>query len=250
MARNVLLLTATVAPLAGIPSLARVDPSLRFRDYQTAFSFYTELLDTCFDAIIFAENSKFDLAALKASVASTPRAENIEFISFYGLDYPPEYGRGYGEFKLVDHSIATSKLLLPDDIVWKVTGRYIIQNIRRIVARRPPTADLYCHARNYPYRLCELYLLAWNCRGYRAVIQGIYPKLRNDVIQSRITMEETSFRNVIDSSMDTITVVPRFNVIPIVSGVRGWNNTPYSVKWSPKLIARRLAHLLVPSLWI
>lgn len=92
-------------------------------------------------------------------------ADSVEFLSFYGLDYPLAYGRGYGEFKLIDHAIANSKLIGAgrfDDVVWKVTGRYIIENIVKIVRSRPFDADIYSHKRNYPYRVCELYLLAWN----------------------------------------------------------------------------------------
>jgi hypothetical protein len=250
MPRNVLLMTATIAPLPGIPALARTDPKLRLQDYQEALAFYTRLLDSCFDAIVFAENSNSDVSLLVDAVAQSPHFNKIEFISFYGLDYPPSYGRGYGEFRLVDHAIENSKLLSSQDVIWKVTGRYIIENIGSVVKSRPPAADLYCHMRNYPYHLCELYLLAWTRRGYEAVIKGNYPKMRNDIRPNTHTVEETSFREVIDQSLGSINVVPRFYVVPIVRGVRGWDNSQYSKKWSFKIIARRIAHILVPSLWI
>ena len=250
MPRNVLLMTATITPLPGLPSLARTDPKLRLQDYQTALLFYANLLGDCIDAIIFAENSKSDVSSLVQSVKANPRFEQVEFISFYGLDYPPNYGRGYGEFRLVDYAIANSKLLRPDDIIWKVTGRYIIENIRTIIRSRPPTSDLYAHMRNYPSRLCELYLLAWTTRGYETAIKGIYPKLRSDQVPNVVTMEEVTFRKLTDPLFGTINIVPRFKVIPVVRGVRGWDNSQYSKRFGLKNIARRLAHLFVPSLWI
>ena len=155
-------MTATITPLPGIPVLARTDPKARLQDYQEALAFYSGLLGGCFDAIVFAENSNSDVSPLIAASSKRRHFDKLEFISFYGLDYEPKHGRGYGEFRLVDHAISTSKLLRSDDVIWKVTGRYIVKNIERIVDLRPPDSDLYCHLRNYPYRLCELYLMAWN----------------------------------------------------------------------------------------
>jgi hypothetical protein len=244
-------MTATIAPLPGIPALVRTDPELRLRDYQEAFAFYASLLGDCFDAIIFAENSNSDVSAIApGSSGNRIAASNVEFMSFYGLDYPPAWGRGYGEFKLVDYAMEHSKLMQPDDVVWKVTGRYVIGNVRRIVETRPSTADVYCHMRNFRYRLCELYLLAWTKRGYESVIKGIYPKLRNDIIPNVHTIEETLFRKIVDQSFTKVEIVPRFRVVPIVRGIRGWNNSQYSSPWSLKLIARRLAHTFTPSIWI
>jgi hypothetical protein len=243
-------MTATITPLPGIPALARTDPKLRVQDYQASLAFYSSMLGRCFDAIIFAENSNSDLSPLVAAHAKSRYFDKLEFISFYGLDYKPAYGRGYGEFLLVDHAIDTSKLLLPDDVIWKVTGRYIVRNIERIVVSRPPTSDLYCHMRNYPYRLCDLFLLAWTRHGYESVIKGIYPKLRNDIVPNKHTMEETLLREVLDQSRRHLNIVPRFKVVPIVDGVRGWDNSQYSKKWSVKIAARRLARICIPSLWI
>jgi hypothetical protein len=104
--------------------------------------------------------------------------------------------------------------------------------------------------RNYRYKLCDLYLLAWTQRGYEAAIKGIYPQLRNDIIPNSLTVEEALFRKLIDRSFGAINIIPRFNVVPVLRGVRGWDNHEYSEAWSFKIIARRLAHIFVPSLWI
>jgi hypothetical protein len=250
MPRNILLMTATIRPLPGIPALARTDPKVRLQDYQRSLVFYSGHLGSCFDAIVFAENSASDLSPLAAATANCRHFDKIEFIPFSGLDYKPSYGRGYGEFQLIDHAIKTSKLLLPDDVIWKVTGRYIVKNIERIVASRPQTADLYCHMRNYPYRLCELYLLSWSRRGYEVLIKNIYSKLRNDVNPNEHTIEETLFRELADQSREKINIVPRFKIVPILEGFRGFDNRQYRNAWSIKTAARRLARIFLPSLWI
>lgn len=250
MPRNILLMTTTVTPLAGIPALARTDPAKRMQDYRASIAFYSDLLKDCFDGIIFAENSATDIAAIMADANVKHRLDLVEFLSFYGLDFPPQYGRGYGEFRMIDYAVAHSKLLMPDDIVWKVTGRYIVKNIKRIVRSRPSNADLYCHLRNYPYRLCELYLMAWNSAGYENILRGVYPALRNDIVPGKHSTEEALFRDLIDQSSGRAKIVPRFAAVPIVEGVRGWDNSHYSHAWSMKIAVRQLANILVPSLWI
>jgi hypothetical protein len=250
MPRNILLMTATITPLPGIPVRARTEPKVRLQDYQASLAFYSGLLDGCFDAIIFAENSNSDLSSLIAASTKRRHFDKLEFISFYGLDYEPKHGRGYGEFRLVDHVMSTSKLLRSDDVIWKVTGRYIVKNIERIVASRPPDSDLYCHLRNYPYRMSELYLMAWTRRGYEALIRGIYPKLSNDIIPNKYTVEETLFREAVEQSFGAINIVPRFKIVPVVQGVQGWDNRQFSNPWSMKIAVKRLANIFIPSLWI
>ena len=250
--RNVLLLSATIKPPEGMPALVRVDPAQRLADYSGALGFYSQLLSHCFDAIVFAENSQWDLSSLRRQMAKDGMEDKVEFISFNGLNYPPSYGRGYGEFLLVDYAVAHSEFLraFSEASVWKCTGRYIVRNMAEIVRGRPD-CDLYCHMRNYRYPLCELFLLSWNLRAYEAVIHNVYHALRNDVIPGVHTIEETLFRKIVDSKIQTISVVPRFKVVPLIEGVRGWNNSRYSDRiWSPKIVIRRLTNLAAPWLWI
>src|SRR4051812_46455771 len=128
MGRTYLLLTATIQPPPGVPALARTDPTLRLGDYLRALRFYAALVGPVFDKVVFAENSGYDLGVLQRAVHESGSSEFVEFVSCYGLDYPTQYGRGYGEMKLVDFAMANSltlSRLRPADTVWKCTGRYI-----------------------------------------------------------------------------------------------------------------------------
>lgn len=253
MSKNILLLTATINPLNGIPSLARSDPLLRLGDYSRSLAFYLSQLGRCIDAIVFVENSAYDISSLAKQAEAAGAAHLVEFISFSGLDYPPAFGRGYGEFKLIDYAHANSALLRNEDnhITWKCTGRYVIRNIDKIILRQPKSFDIYCNMRNYPYQLCDLYLLAWNKRGYEAAIKGAYMKLRNNILEGQHTFEETSFRKIIEGLPADVHVVNRYRQIPLIDGVRGWNNTSYSSRpWHLKILMRRVAATLLPGLWI
>ena len=252
MPRHVLLLTATLRPPPGIPRLALTDPARRLADYERALTHYLALLDGTFDAIVYAENSGHDLSRLRARVSTCAQRARVEFIDGSHLRYDPAHGRGYGEFLLVDHAMSHARHLacLDDTIVWKCTGRYLVRNLAELVRDYPP-CDLYCHMRDYPLRLCELYLLAWNARAYRSLVRGMYDELRNDATPGVHTLEETQFRGLVDAARGRLRVVPRFAHVPLIVGSRSWNDRPYAAQpWSPKILARRLAHGLAPWWWI
>lgn len=252
--RNILLLTATILPMPGLPALARTDPALRLQDYAHALTFYlSQLKIGAIDRIVFAENSNADISSLKALATEHGLQAQVEFISFFGLDFPPTKGRGFGEFKLVDHAMAHSQTVAqhPDAIVWKCTGRYTIRNLASLIKKAPKGFDLHCHCRNHPTVWCELYMMAWSKRGYQELIKDLYPKLANDVVPGQHTFEEVRFREHVDKAPSHLKIAPRFKVVPLIDGTRGWNNSRYSDRWySPKLLARQVAAVLLPSLWI
>jgi histone H3 len=106
------LLTATITPPPGATHLARTDPKIRLGDYRKAFDFYCSALAAgVIDQLIFAENSQSDIRSLRDVTEKHGVTAKTEFISHPGLDYPPEYGRGYGEFMLVDRAMASSLLI-------------------------------------------------------------------------------------------------------------------------------------------
>ena len=246
---SILLITATVTPPADAITLARNDPAARLGDYLTALRFYLgQLASGVFQSIVFAENSNSDISALKAISASALRAGNIEFISFYGLDYPGAYGRAFGEMRLIDYCMEHSgviRALGPDHVIWKVTGRYIIENIARLVTEKR-SADFYCQCRNLPRRWADMYFMGWTKRGYGMTIAGSSPKLRQRTV---FESPEVAFRNLIDEKAKSAKVLKRLPEPPRITGVRGWDNRRYETekfKWWLRSAASRVA----PWLWI
>jgi len=247
--RNVLVLTATITPPAGAPLLARTDPLQRLDDYARALSFYLTLVGSTFDAIVFAENSGSDLGRLRRMAADAGVADRVEFISFDGLDHAASRGRGYGEFKLVDHVMNESRQIDANTFVWKCTGRYVFENIVDLVRTRPDV-DLYCHFRDLPYKMCELWLMGFTCTGHALVIRGIYNELRNDKVPGVMGNNEIEFRALADGFPAALRICKRFRRTPIIHAVRGTNNVSYSGKGTLKTLLRQTAQLFVPWLWI
>jgi hypothetical protein len=251
MGKNVLLLTATITPQKGIPSLAHRDPDQRRADYASAFRFYLGLLGPRLDGIVFIENSSSDLANFEALAREAGAADKVELISFHGQDSPPGYGRAYGEFRMLEHAVEHSEILRgggEDLIVWKMTGRYLTTNLPQLIATQPRAFDLYCNLRNHPLRWADMYLLAWNRVGYEGIIQGLAPRLREDTC---VGAPEGEFRRVIDEARRRYNVVPRFRHVPRIDGVRGYDNKNYTQGLGRgKLLARRIALKVAPWLWI
>jgi hypothetical protein len=245
-----LIMTATIVPPADAANLSRTDPSLRLRDYAGALEFYVGCLERgVISGIVFAENSQADISALKTQVASSPKHAQIEFIQFPGLDHPGSNGRGFGEFKLLDFAMAHSELIrtAPADAeVWKVTGRYKVLNLSRILSRRRPAASLWVHCRNRPRRWADMYLLGWRRDYYSRHVQGLYREL-DETGQRRSA--EVMFRDKVDTLAQARDVCLRLNPSPELSGVRGLDGRAYADQRA-KQILRRVCDRFLPWVWI
>ncbi len=247
---HVVLLTATIVAPPDARNLARRDPALRLQDYLEAFEFYLGLLSRgSFDALVLCENSGFDLRPFAQRAVAAGLADRVELIGHFGLDYPARHGRGYGEFKLVDHAMRHSRLIAAMGSaahIWKVTGRYKIRNLARLIHSQPADADLYCHCRNWPMPWLDMYLMRWNHRAYDTLIRGVYRQLRQDATP---TSAEQRFRALIDTRPAGLHIVRRFAEVPRLDGVRGFDNRAYGALWRNH-VARALAQRVAPWIWI
>lgn len=247
---DIVLLTATLVAPADARNLARRDPALRLQDYLDAFDFYLAQLSLGdFDALVLCDNSGQDLSPFAERASRAGLLDRVELISHFGLEYPARNGRGYGEFKLVDHAMQASRLIAAAGAaarIWKVTGRYKIRNLARLIRSHPALADLYCHCRNHPMPWLDMYLMCWNQRAYQGLIRGVYRRLRQDATP---TSAEQHFRALLHAHHSPLRVVRRFAHVPQVDGVRGCDNRAHSSLWRQH-VARVVAQRLAPWIWI
>jgi hypothetical protein len=253
--KHILLMTATITPPDGAPMLRRVDPKLRLQDYEAALKFYLKFLASSIDRLIFAENSHSDISSLRKIVEEAKYRDQVEFICFNGLDYPPSYDRAYGEFKMVEYVMnhsQTIRNLPPKAVIWKVTGRYTVKNIHQIITHMPENIDLYCNFRSIPKRWAEMYLIAWTPKGYQVALKNIYSDLKPLMIDGiRVKDPEEVFIDLIEERAKTIKLVPRFKPTPMVDGIRAWTNENFlEGKNLLKFYIRSFACKVFPWLWI
>ncbi|MGF6758809.1 hypothetical protein [Paraburkholderia sp. GAS42] len=248
--QHILLLTATITPLKNINNLSRTDPLQRLRDYEQALEHYVRLLRPG-EKIVFCENSASDLTTLKDIARRFNVTDSIEFLSFAGNDFPPTYGRGYGEFKMVEHAMATSQFIRrahDDDPIWKITGRYIVENLHSIIDTRPHGSALYCNYRDVPKKgWMDLYLMAWTPASYRAYLSGVYTQLIDDPDGRPVTAEHLMREHL---TRVRFAGPYRFRKTPKLVGIRGADGAGYHLGGRGKYLLRNVLSIVAPWIWV
>lgn len=136
------VLTSTVI-VKGIPFVKRAATDVRVSDYEQALSRW--IADPHVSRIVFVENSGYDLTGFQEMADRTNRGEkDVEFISFVVEDFPPEFGKGYGEILALLRAVESSRLLATTGKFVKVTGRYYVSSIRPILQKVSNGVDIVC----------------------------------------------------------------------------------------------------------
>ena len=247
----ILIMTATLNPPDGVPNLKRVDHVLRRMDYMDALRFYLGLPDEVLDRIVFLENSAGDLSDLQQLAREEGKRKQVEFISFQGLDFPPAYGRAYGEFKMLDYGFQNSKLLQVLDeteCFWKVTGRLKVLNLQKLIAKTPRSYDVLIDFMRRPTSMVDLRFLSCSRGGYRRHFEGLYDALREDT--KKMSAEGYLFLQW-SAIYRELNIVPRHIRQPKIRGVGGQHNVDYLGGINvTKYWIRAIARTLMPNLWI
>lgn len=245
--KNVLLMTSTIAPAAGTYRLVRKDPELRLADYMASLEYQIELLRSgAIDSIVFADNSRYPLDKLMNVCGQAGVKDKVEFISCKS-NISPLLGRYFLEMDLIKWAMTASHFLSSDEDVkiWKLTGRYIVTNIRDIVLEAPP-CDLYINCRNYPIPWADFYLVAFTKRGYREILEPDLRKFKDTVNGENVLREMIEAKH-----FPNCHIVKRFIYTPRVLGIRGLDGAHYTGwKGTIKYGFRAAANRIVPAFWI
>lgn len=217
-------MTATITPQANQVNLAITDPAARLDDYRNALLFYVALLkQQVISGIVFVENSGFDLGHLK-TLFPDPR---IEWLACADQPYPSEYHRGYGEFRLIDYAMKNSVSITSASqqlVIWKVTGRYIVQNFQRVIRFAPRTFDLYCRSSN---TWTEMSLMAWTRTGHEKLLRGAYARFNSGKAPELILAPELTPDRLKDCKF-----VREFSWPPVIIGRRGTDGGHFNGRFS------------------
>lgn len=248
------LLTATVTPPAGVPALLRTEPADRLEDYRRALAFYLGLPASTVDRIVFAENSASDLGVLEALVDERSQGKDVELLSFHGLDYPVEHGRGVGETRLIETALARSRLLGglgEDGVFWKITGRLRIRNLDRLVATAPENLTLYADFRRFPRPWVDTRVFACTPAGFRGLFSRRVERMRHDELARTgySAPEEWLFGELLPECPNG-RVVPRLRVEPVIHGYSGFGDDYARLSRRLWSAARGVSRRLLPGLWI
>ena len=256
VARDILVLTATLTPQPDSFQLVRRDPIIRLQDYVTSLQFYLTKVPKVFDRLVFIENSGSDLRPLKDVATALGQNDRVVFVGLNCNDFPSKWGRGYGEFLLLDNGLAQVPGLRSHDRIWKVSGRLRVLNIERLVRHRPLKFDLYCDLRDVPLigeafggnKWMDTRCWAATYAFFNSVFRGQCENMKHhDVGGSAEKYLYRLVRGLPDSHM----IVPRFRIQPNIAGYSGYANADYqSVGYRAKNMVRAISRRLVPWVWL
>jgi hypothetical protein len=229
---QILILTASIAVPPGAPGVARADPLLRMQDYRQAFAFYSSFIGKGVDRIVFAENTGSDLQSLREIATIKGIASSVDFLTFNGNNFPPIYGRCFGESIIFDEVMRSECCAeLPEDtIYWKSTGRYQVKNLRRMMRTMPRGVELYCDMRRRGGRKwADMRFMSWTRKGYDEFLAGIAPLLREDTRNYR-PGEEALF-DVLEGRFygSSLRYARSFAAEPLIDGVRAFDSQNWSL---------------------
>ena len=200
-------------------------------DYQQALAFYSSFVGQGVDRIVFADNTGADLLPLREIAAIKGISSSIDFLTFDGNDFPPVYGRCFGEAIIFDEVMRSGCCSgQPEDTTyWKSTGRYQVKNLRRMMQTMPRGAQLYCDMRQRGRRKwADMRFMSWTRKGYSEFLAGIAPLLREDTRNYR-PGEEALF-DVLEErfSCSSLLYARSFAAEPFIDGVRAFDNRNWS----------------------
>lgn len=203
-------MTATIRPRTGVIT-AIADAEQRLSEYKDALSFNLKFIGQCVDEIIFAENSGSDLEELRQIAAGFP----VRFIANPQENHPPSFGYGYSEMKLLQ-SVMDREEYSSDNFYVKVTGRYKILNLCKLISRIEKT-HLFYDIRNYTRNpWLDLRIMGWNQSDFNQVLRNSYKLLRDDLNNRPPEM-------VLAKHLMSTSGVRQFAFEPNVQGRRGYD---------------------------
>ena len=244
-------MTATLNPPQG--AVARIDLGERLMDYASALTHYLTVPVGVIDRIIIADNSFAGIEHLRDVATKMAHDKIVEIMSFSANDHAVALGKAYGEFKLIDIATAASRLMEPDDLVWKVTGRLKVLNLaemHRAVVRRSP--DIACDLHNIPWvgtgrwhgnQRMDLRVFACRLPAYERVYRGLWDQVS--------PFDEAAMYRATLAAQERFRVMPRFPREPRIEGVSGRHLRNYSAPGQrAKALIRSAFRVAAPFLWI
>lgn len=128
--------------------------------------------------IVFAENSGWDLDHLSKRLSKAHK--NLEFISIPPPLFNINKGKGYNELLLIREAVKRSRFIDDSDGFMKVTGRYPVFNIDRLLNDASESIlhkgfSLYCDIKDH--KLYDLLRLGWNGHSFDCRVFGITKRL-------------------------------------------------------------------------
>ena len=112
----------------------------RAKMYYSTLEYYSNTIGKKYP-IVFLENSDYDLSSFKKEFANKLNVEWLQFTPNTDIPFDPEKGKSYNEYLMIKMGIIQSKTLKDCTHFLKITGRYAMLNIKRMIKEIECRAD-------------------------------------------------------------------------------------------------------------
>jgi len=218
----VILLTSCLRPL-NTPDVAITDFKEREKQYVFALNFYEKLGYP----IVFIDNSN---TVSQAILEIGNNIKDFEYHTFTSLN--SNFGKGHGEKEILDYSIDNSKIIKKSDRVIKITGRYCIINIKKIIEKIQFTnADVHV---NFSLNItrCDSRMIIYKPSFY---ISYFKPSLEKYLNESSKMFFETVLSRSVHLLISEGGKFQPWPIYPLYSGINGSNGKKVEFNFLKKI---------------
>lgn len=218
------VMSASVSP-NGMAGLSKESIDNREQQYITTLSFYAS--QPSIQKILFVENSAWPLERIKASI---PHPEKVTWLSLDENNFPRDWGKGYGEFLLMDRAIdaLASQGCGPETLIVKVTGRFPILNIETMLREFDHRKNLQLALDVLDHPIYDWLHLGWDGHHARTILYATTLGFYREHIRGRYAEIPSHFCGAEDLMFDVWKkaralpgIYPRFRREPRLSGFAG-----------------------------
>ena len=255
-----LVMTASVNP-NGMGGLSPESVANREDQYIKTLCFYKSL--HCVKRILFCENSSWDLSRIKAT-SEAQKGCTVEWLSIDANAYPRRWGKGYGEMLMMDKVCEYISAARPRDLMIKVTGRFPILNIGKLIDEFSSRSALNFAIDIIDHPLYDWLGLRWRSHAARTICYAVSIEFYKIHIHGMYTQipkpywgAEELMMAVWQRSKNALGVYPRFKHEPIMSGYAGGERKTWFMAtnyggglYAVKRSIRQLARWFFPFLWL
>jgi hypothetical protein len=248
-----LVMTACINPNNSPIKVHRNNPLTRLDDYQKALNYWLKYPDPRISKILFVENSGYPLDTLrKIAKRENNLNKEVEFISLYCNDYPPDLHYGYAELNMLDQALPISKLFKTSHYFIKSTGRLIFPTLNNLLNHLPLNYEFAVDC-----RLIKPFSASKQCLVFTQLMLFSSDYFENNLynIKSQLSKDIRLIENLLYFKLieydGTGNVIYRFpvNVDPVGQAAH-WQKDYSSLKQRLIYSLRGISRSVLPDWWI
>ena len=225
--KKYVLLTATIDPsvYSNVGSVI-TDAGERLSQYESSLCAYIE--KSAFTDIVMAENSGYPFDKEYFSKLARKYNKRFEYLNCPCYkEETTEYGKSYGESRLMNDALEHSRLLADAATIYKVTGRVFLKNSRGIVKTINKHRNEFLIVDKYKW--CYTHVFKFNKEDYLKYFAGAYERMP----KNRINLEHNYYA-IIEEHFEELDI-GCFDVWPYVLGRHGTTGASYTSSFKGRI---------------